>query len=258
MDKLVPRNFEQTFDLRLQVQIWFFQISTSFQNRRKYSRVFVLNRTTAISCIESRPTEFVICVGKRNVRSIEEQISYFPFEATKTRVHQLFNRIKSHARVSNSIQIRFPRNLSISFSKRNQLGHSPRPKRNLAIATNVDHLVVFLESTRSTKTQIHSSAADNNPLERTSSPRSDNFFRFPIWNRNGKKRRERFISVDTLESVIHGRSLNITAAAATPNGRTDRGTECVEWGTRADKGRHFAVSLSSVVIGAVDTNFTGN
>lgn len=121
-------------------------------------------------------------------RSIEKQISYFPFEATKTRVHQLFNRIKSHARVSNSIQIRFPRNLSISFSKRNQLGHSPRPKRNLAIATNVDHLVVFLESTRSTKTQIHSSAADNNPLERTSSPRSDNFFRFPIWNRNGKKK----------------------------------------------------------------------
>lgn len=197
-------------------------------------------------------------LGKEMYRSIEEQISYFPFEATKTRVHQLFNRIKSHARVSNSIQIRFPRNLSISFSKRNQLGHSPRPKRNLAIATNVDHLVVFLESTRSTKTQIHSSAADNNPLERTSSPRSDNFFRFPIWNRNGKKRRERFISVDTLESVIHGRSLNITAAAATPNGRTDRGTECVEWGTRADKGRHFAVSLSSVVIGAVDTNFTGN
>lgn len=72
-----------------------------------------------------------------------------------------------------------------------------------------------------------------------------------------RRGRERFISVDTLESVIHGRSLNITAAA-TPNGRTDRGTECVEWGTRADKGRHFAVSLSSVVIGAVDTNFTGN
>lgn len=127
-------------------------------------------------------------LGKEMYRSIEKQISYFPFEATKTRVHQLFNRIKSHARVSNSIQIRFPRNLSISFSKRNQLGHSPRPKRNLAIATNVDHLVVFLESTRSTKTQIHSSAADNNPLERTSSPRSDNFFRFPIWNRNGKKK----------------------------------------------------------------------
>lgn len=187
MDKLVPRNFEQTFDLRLQVQIWFFQISTSFQNRRKYSRVFVLNRTTAISCIEIR-LNLSFALGKEMYRSIEKQISYFPFEATKTRVHQLFNRIKSHARVSNSIQIRFPRNLSISFSKRNQLGHSPRPKRNLAIATNVDHLVVFLESTRSTKTQIHSSAADNNPLERTSSPRSDNFFRFPIWNRNGKKK----------------------------------------------------------------------
>lgn len=187
MDKLVPRNFEQTFYLRLQVQIWFFQISTSFQNRRKYSWVFVLNRTTAISCIEIRQN-LSFALGKEMYRSIEEQISYFPFEATKTRVHQLFNRIKSHARVSNSIQIRFPRNLSISFSKRNQLGHSPRPKRNLAIATNVDHLVVFLESTRSTKTQIHSSAADNNPLERTSSPRSDNFFRFPIWNRNGKKK----------------------------------------------------------------------